>query len=226
MRFEIRGAGASSHLGRDPYAVTPVEDGYQLTGGNTTTQAVLLGCLVVFWLVVSWVFVIIGVTTGGWPFALFGLLFVAVGIFMLVPLLRMIRVANAWGPATIVIDRWPLRIGESARCWFAQTSRGGAAPAEAVTASLTLRESATYRSGTDTRTATEDVVSIPLSVGPQDRNGRPGFSLSFEIPEDGPPTIELPRNRVEWLLLITASRANAPQADSLFGVRVSAEVMP
>ena len=222
MQFRIRGARGSSHIGHDPYETTPVADGFQLASGSTATQAFTFGCFTAVWLAISSVFVIIGVGTGELPAIIFGMLFVGIGLALLVPLVRTARIAGAWGNATVVIDHWPLLMGESASCWFSQSDRNGTAPAESVTATLTLRESATYRSGTDTRTATEDVVSLPLSVAAHDRDGTPGFTMSFQIPQDGPPTIQLPRNRVEWLLLITATRTGVPDAESVFGVRVEA----
>ena len=228
MPIRVTRGGKTRRLGHDDaYTPTPVADGFQLsTGVGRFAGAKFLALFVVLWTGFSSLFVFIGLGVGEPVMAAFGGLFVLVGLAVAVGLVRSIRVGKAWEAAIAVLDRWPVRMGEAARGWFHQTATADRSMADRVTATLVLRESATYRVGTDTRTATEDVARVPLVLEPEERDGRVGFGFTIAIPGEGPPTIDLPRNLVEWLIEFDVSETGSPDTSALFPVRVAAEVVP
>lgn len=228
MEMRVTRRGRTRRVGHEA-AYTPivVSDGYELrTGVGRFAGAKFLALFAVVWIAFSSVFVVVGLVAGEIVMAAFGGLFVLVGLGITTAFVKSVRVARAWGDPLVVIDRWPVRLGEEATAWFHRTAHRDGSMADTVAARLVLRESATYRVGTDTRTATEDVVTVPLATEWRERNGTSGVHFTFRIPDEGPPTIELPRNVVEWLLVFDTTEAGAPATSALFPIRVAAEVAP
>ncbi len=213
-------------MGHDAsYEPQRVADGWELTTGvKRWTPVLLTGAFAVVWTIVTLVLVAIGLRQGGFVLLAFAAAFAVADILVWVAFVKAYRVGKEWGDAVLVLSKWPVRLGETTHGWFHRTALGDNSMADHVTARLILRESATYRVGTDTKTATEDVATVPLEVIPQEREGRPGVAFEFTIPGEGPPTIELQWNLVEWLMIFNLSEAGAPDVVSTLPVRVAPEV--
>lgn len=219
--------GRTSRRSGHNHAYTPTQtvDGYTLQSSNDgPVGLVVFGVFSVVWLVVTVGLGAIGWATGEWIPKVMAVFF---GLFLL-PLLLGLKsswsVLQGWNEGTLHLAEWPMMIGGTQTAWFSRTSKRTGDLPSLVTGQLILRESATYQVGTDTRTATEDVTTIDLELIPAERSGVAGFEFELTIPGDGPSTIELGRNLVEWLVEFTVDDPDAPETTSLFLIRVLPEV--
>lgn len=107
---------------------------------------------------------------------------------------------GAGGTTRVEIDEHPLRLGQSTAATLVQS---GPLRLRSLEVALVCEEIATFRQGTDTRTASVEVVRQPLfskrrvEVGPDEP-----LRYDFEIlaPADGPHSFLSPNNEVRWSL--------------------------
>lgn len=200
--------------------------GYKLSSGvRRWTPVWLIGGFALVWTAATIVVLLLGISQGSAFLIVFATAFAVADAILLSSLWKIWRQTAAWDQGYVILDRWPLHLGETATGWFHRTALADNSMADRVNARLVLRESATYRVGTDTRTATEDVMSVPLATQFDTRDGLEGSAFTFTIPRAGPSTIELRWNLVEWLLVFDVSEDGAPDAQSTFPVRVQAKVV-
>jgi|GEM_PF-2701581 hypothetical protein len=113
----------------------------------------------------------------GSPLVFIGPLFLAVGSFVLWSItINKLRIARTFGPAEVVPDQWPLRLGQRVQVRF-RRSVGGDVRVKGVKAALLCREWVRYRSQVRTRKK----VRIDLVRGM--KRSRTGFK-HYELTKD------------------------------------------
>jgi hypothetical protein len=217
--------GPAPVLGR--VTARPVAEGYLLVDHGDTRRAVaLLAFFAVVWNGMSWSFLVVVLAARApWWVVAFLLLFGAVGVLLLLALARTVRVALHFAPGELVLTRWPLRLGEEVEVAFRRRTRR-AVRVERIDARLVCTESATYRSGTDTITVTEQVREEPLPSVAAVPGATPIEGVwRIRIPAHGPPTFAAHNNRVEWSLKLRLVARDGPSDDSSFRLLVRPEVV-
>lgn len=199
--------------------------GYELASPNETGANI--GFTLLF--AVIWTAAIVGMTVVALVVQE-TLLWVFVAVFWLSEFLviamvgKVVAVRRAWSASRLIIDTWPLELGSTASAWFARPLAKTSETPLPASARLILRESATYRVGTDTRTATEDVWSTDLALNPETIEGVAGYRFGFTVDKGAPPTIQLDANLLEWILEFDLSGHDAPETCSLFTILVAPRV--
>ncbi|MBT8207183.1 MAG: hypothetical protein KJO18_02820, partial [Acidimicrobiia bacterium] len=152
------------------------------------------------------------------------ILWVFCGVFALFDLVivgavyKRIAIAAKWQDSKLVLNDWPLQMGATSRGWFVRPLDDETVTPQPLAGRLVVRETAVYQVGTDTRTAEEDLQTTALVMEPEERNGIVGYR--FDLVVDGPPTIQLDNNLVEWIVEIDVDHPNAPAAESIFTILV------
>lgn len=223
MELRVTTGRRSRRAGHDQgYTPVPHPLGHELRGiGEGWHLVAFLAIFVVVFGGVTTIVFVVAMGDGGppaWYFVVAGGLVVALLAWTL---RRIVRVRRAWEPSRLILDEWPLLIGGSASAWFTRPRERDTSTPQPSTARLVLRESATYRVGTDTRVATEDVLDVPLTLTPRTFDGIDGFATTLTIPDEGPPTIQLDSNLVEWLVIVDLEAPGAPAVTSTFTVLVA-----
>ncbi|MEN0111437.1 MAG: hypothetical protein AAF805_12010, partial [Planctomycetota bacterium] len=133
-----------------------------------------------------------------------------IGVRLTLAVWREARGVGGAGATRIEVDRTPQRVGESLNATLIQTGQNRY---RAVAVDLVCEEVATYRQGTDARTAVAEVHravllrerSVTLDAGEPLRR-----DFRVAIPASGPHSFVSPHNEVRWLLetrLTAAGRA-------------------
>ncbi len=162
------------------------------------------GCLFLFglfWVGFSTIFVIIGLTQDNIAFAIFGLLFVLVGVGMLIFALFSYYTRFRIGQPEITISEQTLRVGEPFTVsYFHSFNRS--VQVDSIRVTLLFKETATYQRGTDTTTVTHDhVITEFEEPGAQFQAGHLiQQSYDFQIPPTGMHTLKVRRNKLEWFI--------------------------
>lgn len=165
---------------------------------------------------------------GEWPGALFGSVFVLVGLGVATGGGVKFMASRRLSPPAITVSVQPLHLGESFRAHLVQRLRSKV-DVNAVTVTLICREWVQYQQGTDTRTETHDLltVEVPLPVSgtihpPACIEG----DLEFIIPEDAMHSFSAAHNRIDWLLHVHSDIANWPDYKSDVMLEVAAVYAP
>lgn len=195
--------------------------GFLLIDKSDGKTAVYLVFFSAFWLALSTFAFAMAVTTGAELIAkIFSGLFVAIGLLLVAFTIKRINVARKLAPPTLELAQWPVRLGGRCKVRFERRTKDGTR-FDSVQGTFVLVESATYRVGTDTRTVTKDVWSMPLVPrAGQGETVRAEWEL--EPPVDAPSSFEAPRNRLRWEVRILSAYQGG-QDDSSFEVLVLPE---
>lgn len=162
------------------------------------------GCLFLFglfWVGFSSIFVIIGLTQDNIAFALFGLLFVLVGVGILGFALFSYYTRFRIGRPEITISEQTLRVGESFTVSYLHSFNRNV-QVDGIRVALIFKETATYQRGTDTTTVTHDHIIAEF----EEPGGRfqAGHliqqSYDLQIPPTGMHTLKVRRNKLEWFV--------------------------
>lgn len=188
------------------------EEGFVLVDSDDTPAAALgimglSGCFVLFPLLVfGFIFAVAGATGSAPPvwIAFFMVsIFVLVAGAMFVKGYQKLRVTQAWEPGALISPVWPIPLGQPVELHFRRIAKTADPSGLSLVGRLVLRESVTYRQGTDTRTVTEDVAAYPVDVSMLRSTGSSvDASMTLAIPPDAPPSFELKNNRLQWWLLL------------------------
>ena len=180
-------------------------------------------------LIIGLLFTTIGISVafvsgGGFPFALFGLVFSAVGLLLFVSGGLKLLAGTKLAAPSVTLSVSPLLLKESFSGELIQQVKSEA-EINSVTVTLICREWVQYRQGTNTRTATHVVhtvnqtLDVPRRVSPPD-SIRGDFE--FQIPEDSMHSFEASDNRIDWLIKVHTDVANWPDYKSEFKLSVAA----
>lgn len=193
-------------------------EGWSISDRIDTGKAVLgLG---IVGLVFGGVGVAIVVGAGSW----FGLLFVGFGLLIMLGMTRQARIVSRWRPGRLIFSEWPLQLGGSYQARYVRESRRGPIGSlNRIEARLELAEVVRYTVGTDTETDKEVVMTTPLDVTGGAFGGRIDATIEVEIPADGPPSLDLNNNRIEWWVIVELDLSDAIDDDSRFKVHVEAK---
>lgn len=172
--------------------------------------AVLLAC--VLWNGIVSVFVIIAASghlegNPDWGLSVFLLPFVAVGIALVVFLVRQLMATTGVGPTTVEISDHPLLPGKQYELLVSQSGR---LRVNSLCVSLVCNEQATYRQGTDTRRETRLVHRREIYR----REGfEVGRGLPFEArcaltaPEAAMHSFKADHNEIQWQVVVAGNAA-------------------
>lgn len=183
-----------------------------------------MGCGIA-WLILVSCIALPGLIKGGLGFPILIMIpFYAVGIGMIIwGLLPTIR---AWkiSPPEINVSHESVRLGEPFDFRYVQTLKDSL-NVDFAKVTFVMRETATYRRGTDTYTETHEipVETHEIRGGPYTSGERLDLSHRFTVPQDGMHTFVAQNNRIEWLLKVKVSIARWPDVDETYPIRVLPE---
>ena len=173
-----------------------------------STAAQQSGCMLLFFAVV-WngiTYVVGGVMLysgdAPWFAKLIIGLFAAVGLAVMIAAIKKLMAEAKLHPPEITVSVQPLHLGEEFTGQFSQAAKSQAT-INNVSTKLICRESATYRSGTDTTTVTHDVHSEEFTLADiQNADALTGLkgNFQFRIPEDAMHTFTGNKNTIQWML--------------------------
>ncbi|MEQ8846826.1 hypothetical protein [Botrimarina sp.] len=115
--------------------------------------------------------------------------------------------AGSAAPTRIEVDRQPIRLGEEVSATLLQFGQGRL---RELAATLVCEELATYRQGTDARTAIVEALRLKLL---DERRVTPSGDepltreLAFRVPADAPHSFASPNNEIRWSLEVTVTPA-------------------
>ncbi len=164
--------------------------------------------------------VAIVIGAGSW----IGLVFAGFGLLLVGGMTRQARIVSRWHPGKLSFSEWPLWPGGSFQARYVREARRGPVGAlQRIDARLELAEVVRYTVGTDTETDKEIVMTLPLEITGDAMGERIEATIDVEIPNDGPPSLDLDNNRVEWWVIVDLDMADEIDDDSRFKVHVNAE---
>jgi hypothetical protein len=159
----------------------------------------------------------------GWLPTLFIVPFALIGIGALVYFFRQLFMTTGIGPTRLEISDHPLRPGGEYRLFLSQSGR---LRVNSLGASLTCKEVATYRQGTDTRTETREVFR-------QELFRRETFEIQSDLPFETDLALTVPpgamhsfaadHNKIQWALVVEGDAAGWPEFRRAFPVIVQSD---
>jgi hypothetical protein len=223
MELRVTTGRRSRRAGHDKgYTPSPHPLGHELRGvGEGWQGPVFLAVFVLAFGAAAVVSLVIALGEGATPAWYFAVAFGLVELLLMTMFAKMVRVRRSWEESRLILDTWPLLIGGSAKAWFARPREDTRSTPRPAAARLVLRETATYQVGTDTRTVTDDAQTFPLTLERGAVDGIDGFHTTITIPPDGPPTIQLDSNLVEWIMEVEFDEDAGPGTGSRFTVLVA-----
>jgi hypothetical protein len=178
------------------------------------------GCLLAFgsiWtLIATAVFLMTRWSGAPWYFTLFTSMFVLVGLGMVgasiwALIVKPALVGRHFGPPLASVQPNVAEVGSSIQVRFERPVRANV-EVRRFAMQLVLRESATYRRGTNNYTVTHDAVIDAYEVPA--RTYVAGETLAeertFQIPRDGMHSLDAPHNKLAWFARILIDTPNAP----------------
>ncbi len=146
--------------------------------------------------------------------------FAVVGVWLAWQFVRKARRMTGIGTTRVEISGHPLLPGQSYRILLSQSGRRHIDRLEAL---LVCEEEATYRQGTDTRTARQTVYQVPVYRRDQItiRTAVPfEDQCDVEVPADAMHSFKSDHNEVQWELVVRAAVAGWPPSERRFPVVV------
>lgn len=143
-----------------------------------------------------------------------GVVLLAITAFLLWIWRRNKRITDRLEPGVVDVPSTVFFLGSRVPMRFRRLVKQGSTDTSDITARLVLREWVRYRQGTDTRTATEEVRSIPVEVA-RAWDGRHVIGeMLLEIPSF-PPSFEASDNKVTWELHVDMTFTDGFTEDSV-----------
>ncbi len=152
--------------------------------------------------------------------------FLGVGIWFVIKLLNPVVAKARVEPAELIISKDTIRVGESFRATYRQGFKVGA-DVEKVLLQFVLRETATYRRGTNTYTAVHNHTHFEQTYPGRHYQSNQFFedSLELEIPKDGMHTFMASRNKLQWFIHVEIDFAKWPDYKEDFEIKVLPEMV-
>ncbi|MBM4425099.1 MAG: hypothetical protein FJ030_17255 [Chloroflexi bacterium] len=156
----------------------------------------------------------------------FGGCFVAVGLAFIIGGLRPIIAGARVSKPEVAVSNSTLRSGEEFTLDYQQMFKAGT-DVERITIQLILRESATYRRGTDTVTVTHDHIVQSFETPARHFEGGETFNdrRRMIIPRGAMHTFEAYRNKLAWLVKVKVEIKGWPDFDEEYSIRVLPEMV-
>jgi hypothetical protein len=153
--------------------------------------------------------------------------FLGFGGFLLYKLLNPVVAKAKVEPAELIVSKDTIRVGETFRVTYRQGFKL-AADVEKIQIQFVLRETATYRRGTNTYTAVHNHPHFEQTYpGRRYENGqRFEDSIELAIPKDSMHTFIASRNTLRWFIHIEIDFAKWPDYKEDFEIRVLPEMIP
>ena len=160
----------------------------------------------------------------GFPL-IFAVCFGGIGVVFIVLGLRPIIAGARVSPPDIGISSTNLRSGDDFTLSYQQTFKG-AADVTQFSIQLVLRESATYRRGTDTVTVTHDylIQNFELAEKRFESGETLSQNLRWAIPRGAMHSFEANRNKLRWLIKVKVGMKGWPDYDDEFEIKVLPEM--
>lgn len=185
--------------------------------------AALMACLL--WNGIVSVFVVMAVRTHlngepDWILTAFVVPFVAVGIGLLVYLVRQLLITTGVGPTRIEISDHPLNPGEE---YSIALSQAGRLRMNSLEVLLVCEEKATYKQGTDTRTDRQRIFEEQvLRCEAVDIEHSAPFEADCQVrvPETAMHSFKSDHNEINWQLVVRGDVAGWPDYERVFPVVV------
>jgi hypothetical protein len=185
------------------------------------------GCLVMFsvlWLSFSLFWTFAAWRSGAGAMALFGLPFIAIGIFLLAGGFWRNIAGLRIGRPKLMASKTTLRPNETFAVRYEQTFR---LPVEVLECrvELVFRETATYRRGTDTYTETHEVVHdfFEAPIGHFDAGQTTQSEGRMTIPADAMHSFKATNNKLQWLMRVLVNAQEWPDVKDEFELTVLSE---
>lgn len=151
-----------------------------------------------------------------WLLTIFLVPFFLIGGGLVFALVRQILIDTAIGPTIVEISGHPLYPGQSYELFLSQTGRSRLEVLEAL---LVCEEEASYRQGTDTRTATRRVCEQRIFRREQleFRREEPfEATVAFNVPAGAMHSFRSDHNRINWRLIVKGKAPQRPEFERSF----------
>ena len=156
---------------------------------------------------------------------IFGGCFIAVGLAIMLAGLNPILAGTRVSPPEVHVSNTNLRSGDEFTLSYQQTFKA-ASDVERITMQLILRESATYRRGTDTVTVTHDHLIQSFETPARHFDGGESFSDNRRllIPRGAMHSFEANRNKLRWLVKVKVEIKSWPDFEEEYSITVLPEM--
>lgn len=151
-----------------------------------------------------------------WFLTLFGLPFVAIGVWATYYFVQQLLLHTGIGPTTVEISNHPLRPGNSYQLFVSQSGR---LQVKSLELALVCEEEATYRQGTDIRTERCRVYCEPVFVERDfaiEPNKAFEIACDLRIPDHVMHSFRAKQNAVHWMLVVRGRAAAWPEFQRCF----------
>jgi len=151
--------------------------------------------------------------------------FLLIGGFLVYKLLNPIVARSRVDKPEMILSKETLRVGDSFQATYRQGFKVGA-DVEKIKIEFVLRETATYRRGTNTYTAVHNHTHYEQTYpGRRYENGQQfEDAIELAIPKDGMHTFMATRNKLQWFIRVEIDFANWPDYKEDFEVKVRPEI--
>jgi hypothetical protein len=151
--------------------------------------------------------------------------FIAIGGFLVYKIFHPVVAKARVEPPEVIISKDSLRVGESFRATYRQAFKF-TADVDKILIQFILKETATYRRGTNTYTAIHNHTHFEQTYpGRQFQKGQLfEDSLQLQIPEDSIHTFLASRNKLQWFIHVEIDFAKWPDYKEDFEVKVLPEM--
>jgi hypothetical protein len=156
-----------------------------------------------------------------WFQTLFLIPFALIGAGLIVAIVRQLLIDTGIGPTIVEISGHPLYPGRQYELFISQTGR---LKLEIFEVLLVCEEEASYRQGTDTRTATRRVCQrrILRREAPVVRPGEPlELTAALDVPAGAMHSFRAGHNRIHWRLIVKGKAAHRSEFDRSFRLNVN-----
>jgi hypothetical protein len=152
--------------------------------------------------------------------------FLGIGAWLVIKLLNPVVAKARVEPAELIISKDTLRVGESFRATYRQAFKFDA-DVDKVLIQFVLRETATYRRGTNTYTAVHNHTHFEQTYPGRHYQSGQLFedSLELQIPTDGTHTFVATRNKLQWFIHVEVDFSKWPDYKEDFEIKVLPEMV-
>ena len=198
---------------------------FRLPVATAGWSLLLLSLVALIWnlVVAFWVVYAVSSHLNGNPdwFQTFFLIpFVLIGCGLLAMIVRQILINTGVGPTIVEISGHPLYPGRQYELFISQAGR---LKLESLEVQLVCEEEASYRQGTDTRTAVRRVCQqrVLSLESPASRPGEPlETKATLDVPAGAMHSFRAEHNRIQWRLIVKGKAARRPAFERSFRLHV------